>query len=225
MAAKFDNDWQTILEEEFKKEYYLKLRAILKNEYESRAIYPKSVEIFNAMHFTAYKDIKAVIIGQDPYHGIGQAHGLCFSVNPGVDIPPSLKNIYAELKSDTGVNIPNNGYLKKWADEGVLLLNAILTVRAHGAASHHGIGWETFTDNIISLVNKREKPVVFILWGAFAGSKSKLITNKNHLIIKSPHPSPLSAYRGFFGSKPFSKTNEFLRENNMDKIDWQIEDI
>jgi len=225
MAAKFENDWQEILKSEFEKEYYLKLRAYLKKEYETRKIFPKAVEIFNAMHYTAYEDIKAVIIGQDPYHGVGQAHGLCFSVNHGVAIPPSLQNIYTEMKNDIGTFIPNNGYLKKWADEGVLLLNAILTVRAHAAASHHGIGWEQFTDNIISLVNERKKPVVFILWGSFAGSKDKLITNKQHLIIKSPHPSPLSAYRGFVGSKPFSKTNEFLTANDMEEIDWQIENI
>jgi uracil-DNA glycosylase len=225
MAAKFDNDWQAILAPEFEKDYYLKLRQTLKSEYMTKTIFPKSTEIFNAMHFTAYSDIKAVIIGQDPYHGAGQAHGLCFSVSPDIKMPPSLVNIYKEMNTDIGANIPNNGYLKKWAQQGVLLLNAVLTVSAHKAASHRGIGWEQFTDHIISLINAREKPVVFILWGSFAGSKEKLITHDRHLIIKSPHPSPLSAYRGFFGSKPFSKTNDFLAENGMDIIDWQIDNI
>lgn len=222
MAAKFENDWQGLLAPEFEKEYYLKLRAVLKNEYRQREIFPKADEIFSALHYTAYQDIKAVIIGQDPYHGEGQAHGLCFSVGRDVTIPPSLVNIYKELNDDLDIAPPNHGYLKKWADEGVLLLNAILTVRAHKAASHHGIGWETFTDHIISLVNQREKPAVFILWGAFAGSKAALVTNPQHLIIKSPHPSPLSAHRGFFGSKPFSKTNDFLSKNGIAPIDWAI---
>ena len=223
MAAKFENDWQNVLASEFEKEYYLKLRAILKKEYSQREIFPKADEIFNAMHFTAYEDIKAVIIGQDPYHGEDQAHGLCFSVGKDVTIPPSLINIYKELKDDLGITPPNHGYLKKWADEGVLLLNAILTVRAHKAASHHGIGWEVFTDEIISLVNQRQKPAVFILWGAFAGSKESLITHPQHLVLKAPHPSPLSAHRGFFGSKPFSKTNDFLKANGISPIDWAIE--
>ncbi len=225
MAAKFENDWQALLAPEFEKAYYTELRAFLASEYRTKAIYPKAEAIFNALHFTAYQDIKAVIIGQDPYHGEGQAHGLCFSVNPGVDIPPSLVNIYKELRDDIGAPIPNHGYLKKWADEGVLLLNAILTVRAHQAASHHDIGWERFTDHIISLVNEREKPAVFILWGAYAGSKDKLVTNPQHLVIKSPHPSPLSASRGFFGSKPFSKTNMFLKLNDIPPIDWRIDNF
>ena len=225
MAAKFENDWQALLAPEFEKEYYTKLRAVLKNEYSRREVFPKAEEIFNALHFTAYEDIKAVIIGQDPYHEVGQAHGLCFSVGKDVTIPPSLVNIYQELKDDLGIDPPNHGYLKKWADEGVLLLNAILTVRAHNAASHHGIGWETFTDHIISLVNEREKPAVFILWGAFAGSKAALITNPQHLVLKAPHPSPLSAYRGFFGSKPFSKTNAFLEAICISPIDLKIENI
>jgi uracil-DNA glycosylase len=223
MAAKFENDWQALLAPEFEKEYYTELRTVLKNEYSRREIYPKAEEIFSALHLTAYQDIKAVIIGQDPYHEVGQAHGLCFSVGREVTIPPSLVNIYQELKNDLGIDPPNHGYLKKWADEGVLLLNAILTVRAHNAASHHGIGWEVFTDHIISLINEREKPAVFILWGAFAGSKAALVTNPQHLVLKAPHPSPLSAYRGFFGSKPFSKTNAFLVANGIEPIDWKIE--
>ena len=225
MAAKFENDWQDILVPEFEKEYYLRLRAVLKNEYSHREIFPKADEIFTALHLTAYEDVKAVIIGQDPYHGEGQAHGLCFSVGKDIAIPPSLVNIYKELEDDLGIAPPNHGTLTKWAQEGVLLLNAILTVRAHKAASHHGIGWETFTDHIISLVNAREKPAVFILWGAFAGSKESLITNAQHLVLKAPHPSPLSAYRGFFGSKPFSKTNDFLKAKGIDPIDWAIENI
>ena len=225
MAAHFENDWQDILTPEFEKDYYKKLRGFLAGEYRTKTVFPKAEQIFNALHLTAYQDIKAVIIGQDPYHGIGQAHGLCFSVSPDVPPPPSLVNIYQELKNDIGADIPNHGYLKKWADEGVLLLNAILTVRAHQAASHHGIGWEQFTDHIISQVNAREKPVVFILWGAYAGSKQKLVTNPQHLVIKSAHPSPLSASRGFFGSKPFSKTNMFLTLNGIEPIDWKIENI
>ncbi len=223
MAVKFDNDWQDIISEEFEKQYYLDLRQKLKHEYTKSKVFPDMTNIFNALHFTPYSDVKAVIIGQDPYHGENQAHGLCFSVNHGIKIPPSLVNIYKELNDDLGFDIPNHGYLKKWADQGVLMLNAILTVNAHKAASHHGYGWEMFTDNIISLVNEKETPVVFILWGSFAGSKSKLITNPKHLIIKSPHPSPLSSYRGFFGSKPFSKTNNFLASNNIEPIDWKIE--
>jgi len=222
MAVKFKNDWQEVLIGEFEKQYYLDLRQKLKYEYQTSKVFPDMNDIFNALHFTAYSDIKAVIIGQDPYHNVNQAHGLCFSVNHGVKIPPSLKNIYTELNSDLGCAIPNHGYLKKWAQQGVLMLNAILTVNAHKAASHHGYGWEMFTNSIISLVNEKDTPVVFILWGSFAGSKSKLITNPIHKIIKSAHPSPLSAYRGFFGSKPFSKANEFLVSNEIKPIDWEI---
>jgi uracil-DNA glycosylase len=225
MAINFKNDWQELLEEELSKEYYLKLRQFLITEYKTTTIYPNMHDIFNALHYTAYKDVKVVILGQDPYHGPNQAHGLSFSVKPGVGIPPSLLNMYKELQTDLGCYIPNNGYLKKWADQGILLLNASLTVRAHTANSHKGKGWEILTDKIISLLNDRKDPVVFILWGNNAISKEKLITNKYHYIIKSVHPSPLSASRGFFGSKPFSKCNDFLKSTGKNPIDWQIENI
>lgn len=225
MAATFKNDWEELLKEEFEKEYYKKLRMFLIQEYKTRVIYPDMYNIFNALHYTSYKDVKVVILGQDPYHGPNQAHGLSFSVKPGVSAPPSLVNIYKELKEDLGCYIPNNGYLKKWADQGVLLLNTALTVRAGEANSHKGIGWEIFTDNIINLLNIRKDPIVFILWGNNAIGKEKLITNSNHHIVKSTHPSPLSASRGFFGSRPFSKTNEFIKSIGKDSIDWQIENI
>lgn len=225
MANILKNDWKDLLEDEFNKEYYQTLRNFLTNEYKTKTIYPDKYDIFNALHFTSYKDIKVVILGQDPYHGPGQAHGLSFSVNPGIKIPPSLLNIYKELNSDLGCYIPNNGYLKKWADQGVLLLNTSLTVRAGEANSHKSIGWEIFTDKIISLINEKEDPVVFLLWGNNAIKKKNLITNKRHLILTSVHPSPLSASRGFFGSKPFSKINNFLISINKKPIDWQIENI
>lgn len=219
------NDWNEILNNEFSKDYYLSLREFLKKEYTNKIIYPDKYDIFNALHYTPYKNIKVVILGQDPYHGINQAHGLSFSVKPGIKIPPSLLNIYKELNSDLGCYIPNNGYLKKWADQGILLLNTSLTVRAGEANSHKNIGWEIFTNRIISLINEKSDPVVFLLWGNNAISKKSLITNKQHLILSSAHPSPLSASRGFFGSKPFSKINKFLISVNKDPIDWQIEDI
>ncbi|AOR24692.1 uracil-DNA glycosylase [Clostridium taeniosporum] len=219
------NDWNNYIGDEFEKDYYLKLRKNLIQEYETKTIYPDKYNIFNALHYTAFKDVKVVILGQDPYHGPNQAHGLSFSVNPGVRIPPSLLNIYKELRDDLGCYIPNNGYLKKWADQGVLLLNAVLTVRAGQANSHKNIGWQFFTDNIIKVLNTRKEPIIFILWGNNAQKKEELITNPIHCIIKSVHPSPLSASRGFFGSKPFSKTNKFLEENNEKPIDWQIENI
>ena len=225
MANILKNDWKDLLDDEFNKEYYQTLRNFLITEYKTRTIYPDKYDIFNALHFTPYKNIKVVILGQDPYHGPGQAHGLSFSVNPGIKIPPSLLNIYKELNSDLGCYIPNNGYLKKWADQGVLLLNTSLTVRAGAANSHKNIGWEVFTDKIISLVNEKEDPVVFLLWGNNAIKKKNLITNKKHLILTSVHPSPLSASRGFFGSKPFSKINNFLISVNKNPIDWQIENI
>ena len=225
MANILKNDWKNILEDEFNKDYYQTLRNFLITEYKTRTIYPDKYDIFNALHFTSYKDIKVVILGQDPYHGPNQAHGLSFSVNPGIKTPPSLLNIYKELNSDLGCHIPNNGYLKKWADQGVLLLNTSLTVRAGQANSHKNIGWEVFTDKIISLVNEKEDPVVFLLWGNNAIKKKNLITNKKHLILTSVHPSPLSASRGFFGSKPFSKINNFLISVNKKAIDWQIENI
>lgn len=225
MANILKNDWKNILEDEFNKDYYKTLRNFLITEYKTRTIYPDKYDIFNALHFTSYKDIKVVILGQDPYHGPNQAHGLSFSVNPGIKTPPSLLNIYKELNSDLGCYIPNNGYLKKWADQGVLLLNTSLTVRAGEANSHKNIGWEIFTDKIISLINEKEDPVVFLLWGNNAIKKKNLITNKKHLILTSVHPSPLSASRGFFGSKPFSKINNFLISVNKKPIDWQIENI
>lgn len=219
------NDWNELLKDEFSKDYYLSLREFLKNEYITKIIYPDKYDIFNALHYTSYKDVKVVILGQDPYHGPNQAHGLSFSVSSGVKIPPSLLNIYKELNSDLGCYIPNNGYLKKWADQGVLLLNTSLTVRAGEANSHKNKGWEIFTDKIISLINEKTDPVVFLLWGNNAINKKKLITNKQHLILSSTHPSPLSASRGFFGSKPFSKINKFLISVNKAPIDWQIENI
>ncbi len=219
------NDWHDLLKDEFKKDYYLALRKFLINEYRTRTIYPDMYDIFNALHYTPYKDVKVVILGQDPYHGPNQAHGLSFSVKPGVPAPPSLVNIFKELNSDVGCYIPNNGYLKKWADQGVLLLNTVLTVRAGQPNSHKNKGWEHFTDKVISLLNDREDPVVFILWGRNAQAKQDLITNPHHYIIKSPHPSPYSANRGFFGSRPFSKTNNFLKSIGKEAIDWQIENI
>lgn len=225
MTVNLKNDWKDLLKHEFEKEYYLKLQKFLIKEYATETIFPGKYDIFNALHFTAYSDVKVVILGQDPYHGPNQAHGLSFSVKPGVPAPPSLVNIYKELKDDLNCYVPNNGYLKKWADEGVLLLNTSLTVRAAQANSHRNIGWEILTDKIISLLNDRKDPVVFILWGNNAISKEKLITNQRHYIIKSVHPSPLSAFRGFFGSKPFSKTNNFLRSIGKSEVDWQIENI
>lgn len=222
---KFCNDWQTYIGMEFEKSYYIKIRQFLKEEYKKRCIYPDMYDIFNALHLTAYEDVKVVILGQDPYHGPSQAHGLSFSVKPGVKIPPSLRNIYKELATDIGCSIPNHGYLVKWAEQGVLLLNAVLTVRASEPSSHSKIGWQNFTDAIISKLNERNNPIVFILWGNYARSKKKLITKSHHLIIESPHPSPLSASRGFFGTKPFSRANTFLTENGMEEIDWQIDNL
>lgn len=216
------NDWSDLLEDEFNKDYYQRLRAALIQEYENHTIYPDMYDIFNALHLTPYKDVKIVILGQDPYHGEGQAHGLSFSVRPGVRTPPSLQNIYKELKDDLGYEIPNHGYLEKWAKQGVLLLNTTLTVRKSQADSHRKIGWKYFTDRIIQVLNEREKPIVFILWGNHARDYKSFITNERHYIIESPHPSPFSANRGFFGSKPFSRANKFLRENQMEPIDWEI---
>lgn len=225
MKKILDNDWQDLLHCEFEKEYYQNLRKFLIHEYRTKTIYPHMNDIFNALKFTSYKDVKVVILGQDPYHGPNQAHGLSFSVNKGIKVPPSLINIYKELHDDLGCYIPNNGYLESWSNQGVLLLNTVLTVRAHEANSHRNMGWEQFTDKIISLLNDRDDPIVFILWGNPSIAKKKLITNKKHFIITSPHPSPLSAFRGFFGSKPFSKTNEFLKSINKAPINWQIENI
>lgn len=225
MKVSLENDWGEILKDEFKKEYYLKLKEFLKEEYSSKIVYPKMEDIFNALKFTSFKDTKVVILGQDPYHGEGQSHGLSFSVKKDIKVPPSLRNMYKELNADLGLKIPNNGYLKSWAEEGILLLNTSLTVREAEANSHKKIGWEIFTDRIIELLNEREDPVVFILWGNNAKTKENLITNDRHFIIKSVHPSPLSASRGFFGSKPYSKTNKFLKTIGKEPIDWQIDDI
>ncbi len=225
MSDILKNDWKNYLESEFQKDYYINLKKFLINEYNSKTIYPNMYDLFNALHFTPYSKVKVVILGHDPYHGPGQAHGLSFSVNPGVKTPPSLINIYKELHTDLGCYIPNNGYLRKWADQGVLLLNTVLTVRAGEANSHKNKGWEEFTNEVIKVLNKKETPIVFILWGNNAISKAGFITNPKHLIIKSVHPSPLSASRGFFGSKPFSKTNNFLVSMNQAPIDWQIENI
>lgn len=220
-----ENDWKIALGEEFHKPYYKELYSFVKNEYNTHIVYPSAQDLFNAFAFTPLQDVKVVILGQDPYHGEGQAHGLCFSVQKGVKIPPSLVNIYKELEDDLGCYIPNNGCLEKWAKQGVLLLNTVLTVRAHTPMSHQGKGWEQFTDAVIHAVNAQNRPIVFILWGKPAQMKRKMLTNPNHLILEGPHPSPLSAYRGFFGSKPFSKTNEFLEQHGVKPIDWQIENI
>lgn len=225
MTEIFKNNWNDLLKDELEKDYYKKMRAFLLEEYKTKVIFPNAYDIYNALHYTDYNDVKVVILGQDPYHGPNQAHGLAFSVKPGVRIPPSLLNMYKELKDDLGCYIPNNGYLEKWARQGVLLLNTSLTVRQAEANSHKKIGWELFTDHIIELLNDRIDPIVFILWGNNAISKEKLITNKAHYIIKSVHPSPLSAFRGFFGSKPFSKTNNLLKSIGKESIDWQIENI
>lgn len=219
----FNNEWDELLKDEFKKPYYLELRKKLIYEYRTQQIFPGMYDIFNALKYTSYSDIKAVIIGQDPYHGVGQAHGLSFSVKKGVAPPPSLVNIFKEIKSDLGIdNMGKHGELTEWAKNGVLLLNSVLTVRANQARSHRNLGWEEFTDNVIRLINLREKPVVFMLWGADAKTKEKLITNPNHLILKAAHPSPLSAFNGFFGCRHFSKANEFLKSKGIEEIDWSI---
>ena len=223
--AMINNDWLTELASEVHKPYYAKLFQFVKEEYDSAQIFPPSDDIFNAFHLTPLSEVKVVILGQDPYHNVGQAHGLCFSVRPDVSIPPSLVNIYKELHDDLGCKIPNNGYLVKWAEQGVLMLNTVLTVRAHMANSHRGKGWEEFTDAAIAALNKQDRPIVFILWGRPAQTKERMLRNPNHLILKAPHPSPLSAYNGFFGSKPFSQTNRFLEEHGVAPIDWQIEDV
>ena len=219
------NNWLAPLKPEFSKPYYAELFKFVKNEYATRQIFPPADDIFNAFHLTPLHEVKVVILGQDPYHNDGQAHGLCFSVKPDVDIPPSLVNIYQELHDDLGCYIPNNGYLTKWAKQGVLMLNTVLTVRAHQANSHRGMGWEQFTDAAIRILNEQDRPIVFILWGSPAQKKAQMLNNPKHLILKAPHPSPLSAYRGFFGSRPFSQTNEFLVKNGLEPIDWQIENV
>ena len=225
MSVFIGNDWDLLLAAEWEKTYYQNLRKELIKEYRNYKVYPDMYDIFNALKSVAYEDCKVLILGQDPYHGKGQAHGYAFSVKKGVRTPPSLLNIYKEMHEDIGTYIPDNGYLKKWADQGVLLLNTSLTVRAGEPNSHEKLGWEILTDRIIKLLNDREKPIVFILWGRNAQSKEPFITNPKHLIIKSPHPSPFSASRGFFGSKPFSRTNGFLKSVGQEPIDWQIENL
>ncbi len=219
------NYFKNIIEEESKKDYYKKLHEFVINEYNTKTIFPPKEKIFNALQTTPYDKVKVVIIGQDPYHGIGEAHGMCFSVNPGIKIPPSLMNIYKELNRDLGCKIPNNGYLVKWAKQGVLLLNSVLTVEKDKPASHQNKGWEIFTDRIIEELNKSQTPIVFLLWGNFAKQKARLITNKKHLILTSSHPSPFSVKYGFEGCSHFSKANKFLVSNNLTPIDWQIDDI
>lgn len=216
------NSWNEKLNDEFKKPYYLELREFLKYEYSHYRIYPKMENIFNFLRYTSYEDVKVVIIGQDPYHGAGQAHGLCFSVQKGTAIPPSLCNIFKELSSDLGCSVPNHGELTQWAKQGVLLMNTVLTVREGMANSHKGKGWEIFTDSVIRLLNERQQPIVFLLWGANARSKTQLITNTNHLVLTCAHPSPLSAFNGFFGCNHFSKANEFLKSTDQVPINWQI---
>lgn len=220
------NDWLPAIQGEFKKPYYRELFQFVKEEYSRAVIYPPADDIFNAMHFTPLSEVKVLILGQDPYHNENQAHGLSFSVLPSQkEIPPSLQNIYKELQDDLGCYIPNNGYLEKWARQGVLMLNTVLTVRAHQANSHKEIGWEQFTDAAIKVLAEQDRPMVFILWGRPAQRKKEMIHNPKHLVLMSAHPSPLSAYRGFFGSHPFSRTNEYLEENGLAPIDWQIENV
>lgn len=219
------NDWLEAVGGEFRKPYYKELYEFVKEEYTTTAVYPPADDIFNALHLTALKDVKVLVLGQDPYHGANQAHGLSFSVLPGQRIPPSLRNIYQELHDDLGCEIPNNGYLEKWAKQGVLMLNTVLTVRAHKPNSHQGKGWEHFTDAIIEAVNQQDRPVVYLLWGRPAQAKIPMLNNPKHLILKAPHPSPYSADRGFFGCRHFSQANEFLKSHGIEPIDWQIENI
>jgi len=220
------NDWLPAVSAEFKKPYYRELYQFVSEEYGKAVVYPPADDIFNAFHFTPLSKVKVLLLGQDPYHNVNQAHGLSFSVLPSQkEIPPSLQNIYQELHDDIGCYIPNNGYLKKWADQGVLLLNTVLTVRAHQANSHQKKGWENFTDAVIQAVNSQERPIVYLLWGRPAQNKASMLTNPNHLILKAPHPSPLSAYRGFFGCRHFSQANAFLEAHGAEPVDWQIENI
>lgn len=216
-------NWDNLLQEEYQKEYFKNLIEKVNNEYKTKTIFPPKDEIFNAFKLTEYNNIKVVILGQDPYHGVGEAEGLSFSVKENIKIPPSLQNIFKELNNDLNYQIPKNGSLKKWAKEGVLLLNSILTVEKDKALSHKNLGWETFTDEVIKLINKKQTPVVFILWGNYAKTKEKYITNKVHYVIKSPHPSPLSAYHGFFNSKPFSKTNNYLISKKISPVNFKLD--
>lgn len=220
--VQFNNSWDILLKDEFQKPYYLNLRKFLVQEYKTQTIYPNMNDIFNALKYTDYKDVKVVMLGQDPYHQPNQAHGLCFSVKKSVKAPPSLQNMYKEIYAEYGYSIPDHGELTYWAEQGVLMLNTVLTVRESQPNSHKGMGWEIFTDNIISLLNQRPEPMVFLLWGANARAKKKIITNPNHLVLESAHPSPLSAYNGFFGNNHFKKANEFLKSKGRPEIDWQI---
>ena len=217
--------FRQVLEKEKEKEYFKELTRFVDNEYATKQIFPDRENVMNSMKYTPYKKVKVVIVGQDPYHGVGEAHGLCFSVNPGIKVPPSLQNIYKELHRDLGLYIPNNGYLLKWAKEGVLMLNSVLTVVKDTPGSHRGKGWEIFTDEVIKAVNEKDTPVVFLLWGAYAKEKKKLVTNPMHLVLESSHPSPFSVRNGFEGCSHFSKTNEFLKSKGLEPIDWQIENI
>ena len=220
------NDWEPVLRQEFSKDYYKKLYMFVNEEYRNHQIFPKAEDVFNAFHLTPLHDVKVVILGQDPYHNINQAHGLSFSVpTDQPELPPSLVNIYKELHDELGCYIPDNGCLVKWAKQGVMLLNAVLTVRAHQAASHQNHGWEEFTDAVIRVLNEQDRPIVYLLWGRPAQSKAAMLNNPKQLVLKAPHPSPLSAYRGFFGCGHFKKCNEFLCENGLSIIDWQIENI
>ncbi len=225
MMSHLTNDWATLLGSEFEEPYFNALQQFLDEEYTTQTIFPEQSEIYRALHLTSYANTKVVILGQDPYHGRGQAHGLSFSVKPGILTPPSLQNMYKELQSDLGCYIPDNGYLKAWAEQGVLLLNTVLTVRSDMPNSHKGKGWERFTDKIITTLSDREKPIIFVLWGSHAQAKQRLIDTTRHVIIKSVHPSPLSSYRGFFGSKPFSQANAYLRDFGSSEIDWQIPNL
>lgn len=218
-------EWKEALKGEFAKDYYRKLFLFIREQYSKVQVFPPADEIFTAFHLTPLNKVKAVIIGQDPYHNVGQAHGLCFSVKPDVEIPPSLQNIYKELHDDLGCTIPSHGYLTSWAEQGVLLLNTVLTVQAHKPMSHRGVGWDEFTDAAIAAVNQQDRPIVFILWGKPAQEKASMLNNPKHLILKAPHPSPLSAYRGFFGSRPFSQTNTFLEQHGVSPINWQIPEM
>lgn len=219
------NDWDKLLKEEFNKPYYLSLRQFLIEEYRTQVIYPPKEDLFNALKSTSYQDTKVVILGQDPYHGLGQAHGMAFSVNPGIAIPPSLRNIYKELQDSLGCSIPDNGYLMPWAKQGVLLLNTVLTVRAGQPQSHQNKGWEILTDEIIKLLNQKDETVIFLLWGSPAKKKMNLITNPKHVVLTAVHPSPLSAHRGFFGCNHFKQVNEILERQGRETIDWQIPNL
>lgn len=221
----FGNDWDIALQDEIKKSYFQELRYALAREYKLHTVFPPKELLFSALKLTAYENTRVVILGQDPYHGPGQAHGLSFSVKPGVRIPPSLQNIYKELEQDLGLQPPNHGYLLPWAEQGVLLLNAVLTVRQGQPNSHKGLGWEQFTDAVMMKLNERETPLVFILWGSYAQQKGAFIDRNRHMVIQSPHPSPFSAHRGFLGSRPFSRTNAFLEQHNLPKIDWALPDL